>query len=189
MLAAIIAVVAVILDQITKIIIASNLPNEGDSIAFIPGFMSFTRHHNTGGAWSMMDGGGWKWFLLITVSLLAMGAIVFMLVKYYKRHILLTVSLSMILGGAVGNMIDRFRLGYVVDFLHTEFMDFPTFNVADCFITVGTIALGVYIIFFESKIEKRLKAEKEESIADFTETATAEENQPEDTSKETPEND
>jgi len=189
MLAAIIAVVAVILDQITKIIVDINLPNEGDGVAFIPGFMSFTRYHNTGGAWSMMDGGGWKWFLLLTVSLLAMGAIVFMLVKYYKRHILLTVSLSMILGGAIGNMIDRFRLGYVIDFLHTEFMDFPTFNVADCFITVGTIALGVYIIFFESRIEKRLKAEKEASVADFVEPAEPIEEQPQDTSKESTEND
>ena len=89
----------------------------------------------------------------------------FILIKYYKRHVLLNISLAMVLGGAVGNMIDRFRLGYVVDFLDTEFIRFPTFNIADCFITVGAILLGVYIIFFDSKAEKRLKAENEAAHA------------------------
>ncbi len=181
MLAAIIVAAAILLDQITKIIAVTNLEHLGDSASFIPGFMRFQRYHNDGGAWSMFGGGGWKWFFLIAISTLAIGAIVFILVKYYKRHTLLTVSLAMVLGGAVGNMIDRFRLGYVIDFLHTEFIKFPTFNIADCFITVGTILLAVYIIFYETKAEQKAKAQK----AVLEEAAPAE---AEDTSKETTEN-
>lgn len=161
MLAAIIAIIAVIADQVTKHIVNVNLPNEGDSVPFIPGFMSFTRYHNTGAAWSVMDGGGWERVILLTVSFISMGLILFLLIKYYNRHKLFTVSLAMVLGGAVGNMIDRIRLEYVIDFLHTEFIDFPTFNVADSFITVGAVLLAVYVIFFESKVEKRLQAQQE----------------------------
>ena len=63
----------------------------------------------------------------------------------------------------IGNMIDRIRLGYVVDFLTTEFMDFPIFNIADCFVTVGAVLLGIYILFLDAKVEKRLLAEKNAS--------------------------
>ncbi len=164
MLAAIIAIIAVIADQATKLIVVHNIEYKG-SAPFIPGFMRFFHTRNTGGGWSMLNGGGWERFLLISVSLIAMGAVLFILIKYYKRHVLLNISLAMVLGGAVGNMIDRFRLGYVVDFLDTEFIRFPTFNIADCFITVGAILLGVYIIFFDSKAEKRLKAENEAAHA------------------------
>ena len=122
--------------------------------------MKFYYTRNTGAAWSIMDGGGWERILLLTVSILAMGLMLFMLIRYYRRHILLTVSLAMVWGGAMGNMIDRIRLGYVVDFLSTEFIRFPTFNVADSFITVGAVLLAVYIIFFDAKAEARIKAEK-----------------------------
>ena len=159
MLAAIIAIFAVIADQITKYIVVQNIESR-DTIPFIKGFMSFYHTRNTGGGWSILDGGGIERFLLIAVSLCAMGMVVFILVKNYHRHPLLNLSLAMVLGGGVGNMIDRIRLEYVVDFLHTEFIDFPTFNVADCFITVGAILLAVYVIFYDSKVEKRLADEK-----------------------------
>ncbi len=108
----------------------------------------------------MLDGGGWERVLLLFLSLSAMGLIIFILVKFYKRSRLLDISLAMVLGGAAGNMIDRLRLQYVVDFLHTEFMSFPTFNIADCFITVGAALMMVYILFVDPKIEKRPEAEK-----------------------------
>lgn len=160
MLAAIIAIFAIIADQVTKYIVVRNMPNENDSIPFIDGFMRFQRVHNTGGGWSILDDGGWERIVLLGISLIAMGLIVYVLVKFYKRHVLLNVALAMVLGGAVGNMIDRFRLKYVVDFLYTEFIDFPTFNIADCFITVGAVLLCVYVIFFDAKVEKRIKAEQ-----------------------------
>lgn len=160
MLAAIIAIVAVIADQVTKYIVVQNMPNEHDAIPFINGFMRFERIHNEGGGWSILNGGGWERITLLGISLFAMALVIYVMVQFNKRHLLLDISLAMVLGGAVGNMIDRFRLKYVVDFLYTEFIDFPTFNIADCFITVGAILLLVYVIFFDAKVEKRIQAEK-----------------------------
>ncbi len=159
MLAAIIAVLAIIADQVTKYIVVQNIKLH-DEIPFIKGFMSFYHTRNTGGGWSILDGGGAERVVLITVSLCAMALVVFVLAKNYHRHVLMNISLAMVLGGGIGNMIDRIRLQYVVDFLHTEFIDFPTFNIADCFITVGAILLSVYVLFYDSKVEKRLAEEK-----------------------------
>lgn len=156
MLAAIIAIVAVILDQVSKYIVVQNIELRG-SVPFIKGFMSFYHTQNTGAAFSMFSDSRW---VFMVFSVISMGIIVYLLYKEYRRHVLLNISLAMILGGGVGNMIDRVRLGYVVDFFRTEFVDFAIFNVADCFITVGAVLLGVYILFIEPKIEKRLKAEK-----------------------------
>lgn len=161
MLSAIIIVVAVILDQFTKYLVVQNIPLRG-SVPFIDGFMKFYYTRNTGAAWSIMDGSGWERAILLTVSLIAMGAMLFMLIKYYRRHILLTISLSAVFGGALGNMIDRIALGYVVDFLSTEFIEFPTFNIADSFITIGAVLMAVYIIFFDAKAEAKIKAEQAE---------------------------
>lgn len=148
-----------VFDQLTKFFVVENIEFHGE-VPFINGFMKFYHTRNTGAAWSIMDGGGWERFILLAVSVLALGALLFVLIKFYRRHILLTVSLSAVLGGALGNMIDRIRLGYVVDFLATEFIEFPTFNIADSFITVGAILIAVYIIFFDSKVEKHIKAAK-----------------------------
>lgn len=166
MLAAIIIFVAVVGDQLTKyfVVQAASPIIDGKSAwysEFIPKVMSFIYRENTGAAWSIMDGGGAERVFLLTVSLIAMGMMVYILYKFYNRHILLTISLSMVLGGAIGNMIDRIRLGYVVDFLNTEFMKFPTFNIADCFITIGAVLMAVYIIFYDAKVEARIKAEQE----------------------------
>ncbi len=157
MLAAVIAVLAIIADQITKYIVVENIEFKGTA-PFIPGFMSFYHTRNTGAAFSMFSDQRW---VFMVFSFISMGLIIFLLIKEYKRHKLLNIALSMVLGGGIGNMIDRIRFGYVVDFFHTDFMDFAVFNVADCFITVGAVLLGVYVIFFEPKVEKRLKAEKE----------------------------
>ncbi len=157
MLAAVIAVLAIIADQITKYIVVENIDFKCTE-PFIPGFMSFYHTRNTGAAFSMFSDQRW---VFMVFSFISMGLIIFLLIKEYKRHKLLNIALSMVLGGGIGNMIDRIRFGYVVDFFKTEFMDFAVFNVADCFITVGAVLLGVYVIFFEPKVEKRLKAEKE----------------------------
>ena len=159
MLAAIIVILAIVADQLTKYIVVQSIELH-HSKPFIDGFMKFYHTRNTGGGWSILNGGGIERFALIAVSVVAMAAVAFILVKYYRRHILLNISLAMVLGGGIGNMIDRIRLEYVVDFLHTEFIDFPTFNIADCFISVGAVLLAIYILFFDSKVEKRLLAEK-----------------------------
>lgn len=162
MLAAIIAVFAVIADQISKYIVVQNIEYRGE-VPFIKGFMSFYHTRNTGAAFSMLSDSRW---VFMVFSVLAMAIIVYLLIKEYRRHPLLNIALAMVLGGGIGNMIDRIRLGYVVDFFKLEFVDFAIFNVADCFITVGAVLLGVYILFLDAKIEKRLKAQAAEADAD-----------------------
>ena len=162
MLAAIIAVFAIIADQISKYVVVQNIEYHGE-VPFIKGFMSFYHTRNTGAAFSMLSDSRW---IFMVFSVLAMAIIVYLLIKEYRRHPLLNIALAMVLGGGIGNMIDRFRLGYVVDFFKLEFIDFAIFNVADCFITVGAILLGVYILFLDAKIEKRLKAQADEAAAE-----------------------
>jgi len=156
MLAAVITAVAVLLDQISKSIVVNGLPLYGEA-RFIPGVLSFYHTRNTGAAFSMLSDRRWVFMLL---SCFAIVAITVMLYFWRSRHVLLTVSLSMILGGGIGNMIDRIVNGYVTDFFRVDFVDFAVFNVADSFITVGAVLLGVYIIFFEPKVERRLAESK-----------------------------
>ena len=156
MLAAVITAVAVLLDQISKSIVVNGLPLYGEA-RFIPGVLSFYHTRNTGAAFSMLS--DWRWVFML-LSCVAIVAITVMLYFWRSRHVLLTVSLSMILGGGIGNMIDRIVNGYVTDFFRVDFVDFAVFNVADSFITVGAVLLGVYIIFFEPKVERRLAESK-----------------------------
>lgn len=156
MLAAVITAVAVLLDQISKSIVVNGLPLYGEA-RFIPGVLSFYHTRNTGAAFSMLSDRRWVFMLLSCVAIVA---ITVMLYFWRSRHVLLTVSLSMILGGGIGNMIDRIVNGYVTDFFRVDFVDFAVFNVADSFITIGAVLLGVYIIFFEPKVERRLAESK-----------------------------
>lgn len=124
----------------------------GEKIPVINDFFYLAHYKNTGAAWGIMA--GWRFFL-IPVTIIVSIILAYYLVKSDNR--LFKVSLSMILGGAIGNLIDRsFREGGVVDFLDFHFgsYNFPTFNVADCFIVIGTILLSYYILFI-------LKDEKE----------------------------
>lgn len=155
MLAAIIAIFAVIADQITKYLVVENFELY-EVKPFIPYVMSLKYTQNRGAAFSMLSDQRWVFMVLSTV---AMGLMIYILIKEYRRHPLLNISLSMVLGGGIGNMIDRVRLEYVVDFFRFDFVDFAIFNVADCFITIGAVLMMVYIIFFEPKVEKRIQAE------------------------------
>ncbi len=144
------AVLVVLFDQLTKQLILRHY-QLGDS-TYVTGFFNIVRAHNTGAAFSFLAGGsGWqRWFFVA----LATGAAVFIvwLLRSHHGQKLFAFSLSMILGGAVGNVIDRLMHGYVVDFLdfHWAFLSpifyrghFPAFNVADAAITIGAIGLIV----------------------------------------------
>lgn len=165
MLAAIITVLIIVADQVSKyFVVKSATPVDvlldGKGVwtkSFIPKILSLDYEENTGAAFSMFSEPNQRWIFML-FSFISMGIIVFLLVKEYKRHPLLTVSLSMVLGGGIGNMIDRIRLGYVVDFFHVDFFEFAVFNVADSFVSVGAVLLAVYVLFFEGKVEKRLQA-------------------------------
>ncbi len=134
------ALVMVIADQGSKWLASVSL----DYASPVPVFFWFnlTLHHNEGAAFSFLSGaGGWqRWFF----SLLALGvsaAIAWWLTRPDARQRMLALGLSLVLGGALGNLLDRVRLGYVVDFISVHYRDwyFPTFNVADAAISVGAV--------------------------------------------------
>ena len=147
-----VAVVAA--DQWTKYLTVSNISLYQD-IDFIPGFLGLTYVQNTGAAFSSFEGQQWLFALIFLIFTAA-------IIWEYKRKSMDFSTferwcIAAIYGGGLGNMIDRVRLGYVVDMIRTEFMNFPVFNVADCFITCGCIAMMVSLILFNKEFWKEEK--------------------------------
>ncbi len=145
----IVAGLTILLDQVTKLIILKYL-SAYQTITVIPGFFNITRVHNPGGAFGFLAGQTHqiRITLFILVSLLAAGFILYLYVKTPRKHPFLLAGLSLIFGGAVGNLIDRFRYGAVVDFLDFDLylMHWPAFNLADSAISIGMAVLLFFII-------------------------------------------
>ena len=152
MLLAVAGITAV--DQITKFLVVQNIPLYGQ-VPAVPGLFHLTYVQNTGAAFSMLRGAQWLFaliFLVLTV------AVVWDMVKKVMPFTRLERWLVVcIYAGGLGNMIDRVRLGYVVDMIEVEFMNFAVFNVADCFITCGCIGLMLHLIFFNKDFWKEEK--------------------------------
>ena len=140
----------VVLDQISKILISSNLAL-GESLNLLP-FLNFTLIHNTGIAFSFFDEGGniSRWLLVLTVSGI-LSYLLFLMYKKTPKNWLELMSLILIISGGLGNLVDRVFLGYVVDFVHVFYQDysFYVFNMADSYITVGIILNLSYLFFVE----------------------------------------
>ncbi len=144
------ALLVIVLDQLTKTLILGSF--QLNDTRPITSFFNLTRHHNTGAAFSFLAGAsGWQRWFFIGLGFLATGFIVWMLKKYPAQK-LFCFAVTMIMGGALGNVIDRALHGYVVDFLQFRFAllepifrggYFPTFNVADSAITLGAVLLIV----------------------------------------------
>ena len=150
-LMALFALGIVALDQYTKYLTVANIPL-GGHVDAIPGLFNFTYVQNTGAAWSSFEGMTW---LFVLIFVLFTVAIVWEFSKKrwgfttFERWLIVAVY-----GGGLGNMVDRVRMGYVVDMVNLDFMEFPVFNVADCFITCGCILLIVHLVFFNKKFWK-----------------------------------
>ncbi len=134
------SVLALILDQISKIWIDANM-SLYESIPVMPSF-SITYAHNYGAAFSFLsDAGGWqRWFFAGLAGTISIGIVIW--IKQLKpEETLSAISLSLILGGAIGNLIDRVMYGYVIDFLDVYYQSYhwPIFNIADSAITVGVM--------------------------------------------------
>ena len=133
-------------DQLTKFLVVANIPMFAD-VPFLPGIVQLTYVQNTGAAFSAFQGMQWLFALVFVVLT------VLLVWEYFKKPMPFTtferVMLACVYGGGLGNMIDRLRLGYVVDMIETQFIEFPVFNVADCFITCGCILLMVSLFFFK----------------------------------------
>lgn len=129
----------IIIDMVTKFLF------EGKDIMLIPNFISILSHHNTGAAWGILSG---KLWILIIVTVLFVGAIIGFDIWQKIESKLYSVAIAFIVGGAIGNIIDRIAFGYVRDFIKLEFMEFPIFNFADSFLCVGVVLLIIYLLFF-----------------------------------------
>ena len=140
-------------DQLLKYWVVQHL-EIGQSAAFLPGLVRLTRLHNTGAAWGSFSG---RTALLTAVTVVLLLAVVWLVVKKIVRHPLGLCAAMLVLGGGIGNMIDRVFRGYVVDMFDLEFMDYPIFNLADCFVVVGVILGAVYYLWFYDKYDGRKK--------------------------------
>ncbi len=138
-----------ILDQTAKFF-AVGLLSEMKTIPLWKDVFHFTYHQNTGGAWGMLE--NHTWILTLVTFFIIVAVVSYMVFKRPKNKWLLT-GITFIVGGAVGNLIDRVRLGYVIDFFDFTVIDFPIFNVADSFITIGAIIFCIYVIFMSDKKE------------------------------------
>ena len=134
MLSILIAVLTVIADQISKYLCRAFL-HDG-SIDVIPGVLRFTYVENKGAAFGMMSGQRW---IFILFSIVIIAVLAYAIFRFRHYHVLARISFGLLLGGGIGNMIDRLFLGYVVDF------------IADCGVTVGCVLLTVYLLFLDGR--------------------------------------
>lgn len=161
MLYAIVAVIALIIDQAVKYWATANIVLNTGTKEFIPGFIQFTNIHNTGAAFSILEGA--RWFFVI-LCLVFVTLIVYVLVSDIISAPGARWSAVIVMAGAIGNCIDRLICGYVVDMLEFEFMKFPVFNVADIYITVGAILFVIFTLL-EKPGKKPAKAGAAEKAA------------------------
>ena len=151
---ALFAGVIVAADQISKLWVLEAIPLY-TRVPVIDGLFHLTYVQNTGAAFSAFEGAQWLFaliFLFLTVCILW---------EFPKKKLPFSTlerwCIAAIYGGGLGNMIDRLRLGYVVDMIEVEFIQFPVFNVADCFITCGCILMMISLVFFNKEFWKEEK--------------------------------
>jgi len=152
------------LDQLVKYWAVHSLKSEG-SMRFIHigdfKILDLTYLENDGAIFGSMS--GQRWFLIGFTSLVLIGGI-YLMFRFMKRSKVLTTAIALFVAGGIGNIIDRIRLGYVVDMFDIKLFRFAVFNVADIYVTVAFAMLIVYSIFIDPRIEKAKKAEAEKPV-------------------------
>ena len=153
----------IVCDQVSKRVIVATKPT---GVTVIPHILNFTYITNDGAAWGMLDDHRWVFMLMSVIGIIA-----FSLYLFGKKqgHRWIDIGLAFVIGGGIGNMIDRVFLGEVVDFLETAFMNFPIFNVADSFVCVGAAILLVALVVDIIREEKQSKEQKKVSHEGDTE--------------------
>ena len=138
-------------DQLAKYLTVANIPLFSD-VPFIPGLLQLTYVQNTGAAFSSFQGQQWLFAVMFVIFT---GVILW---EFFKKPMPFTKlerwCIAAVYAGGLGNMIDRVRLGYVVDMIETTFMEFPVFNLADCFITCGCAVLMVHLVLWNKNFWK-----------------------------------
>ncbi|MED4202655.1 signal peptidase II [Neobacillus mesonae] len=148
-----IALFVVALDQVTKWLIEHKM-YLGESIPIVDNFLYITSHRNRGAAWGILQGQMWLFYVITVIVIIG---IMYYLHKAAKGKLLLGVSLALMLGGAIGNFIDRVVRKEVVDFIHTYIFsyNFPVFNIAD-----SALVIGVGLLMILMLLEERQSKEK-----------------------------
>ncbi len=154
----VVAALLVVLDQVVKYLVRTGIPL-GESVPLIPHIIELTYIKNTGAAFSSFSN---STFLLGLVSAAVSVVLAVVLAKKVVRHPFGRWPVALTLAGAVGNMIDRFLMGYVTDMFRTLFINFAVFNVADICVVVGVIALVLYVLLGWEKYEGRKDEKKDE---------------------------
>lgn len=146
------SIVVVVVDQLSKFYVSENLAAQPPME--LTSWLNIILAHNTGAAFSFLgDAGGWqRWFFVILSSVVSVVLVVW-LIRLPKTDMCLANALALILGGAVGNLIDRAWFGYVVDFIdfHIDTWHYATFNIADSAIFVGAILMLIDAFFLSSE--------------------------------------
>jgi len=140
------SVAIIALDQLTKLWVLTSLP-EYTAIPVIDGFWNWYRTYNTGAAFSFLsDAGGWQQYFFATLAVVICGLLTFWLTRTPRRDWKTALPFALVIGGAVGNVIDRLQHGHVVDFVQWYWRDhyWPAFNVADSAIVVGAIGIALF---------------------------------------------
>ena len=150
MLYAVLVAALVGLDQLVKFLVRANIPLGGD-VPFLPHILQLTYVQNTGAAFSILSRHTW---VLALVSLAASVFLAVLLVRRVFPQPFAMFCLSLVLAGAVGNLIDRVALGFVTDMFETLFMNFAVFNVADICVVCGGIAFCAYYLLCHGKEER-----------------------------------
>ncbi len=172
-------IVTVFLDQLTKYLTVLHL-KPIDTLPIIEDVLHLTYVENTGAAFGMMKDA--RWVFMVVSSVAIIGILGYMVYRAYVKkdplHWMESLSLSLIVGGGIGNMIDRTLLGYVVDMIDCRFINFAVFNVADSFVCIGAGLMILYLVILtvkEYKMEKAAKtalAEGEEISAESGDAGT-----------------
>lgn len=147
-------ILIVAFDRITKYFAKLYLYGKGAK-TFIKGVAEFVYAENTGVAFSLFSGG--RWFFIILTAVAVIACIFYMFKGNGNKNLWMFWSLGVIVSGAIGNLIDRIFLGYVIDFINPTFVNFAVFNIADCAVTLGAISLIAYLLVDIFKGEKKEK--------------------------------
>lgn len=145
-------------DQLVKLWVVRHL-ELFETMALLPGLVELKYVQNTGGGWSVLSEHTW---LLSLLTVVIMAVVAVLMVRRVIRHPLGLWACTLILAGGLGNLIDRVRLGYVVDMFNFQFMNYPVFNVADICIVIGMILGAVYYLFFYEKVDAPRRRRGEE---------------------------
>lgn len=138
-------------DQAVKLYVVSHL-GLYETAPLLPGIVELFYIQNTGGGFSILTN---HTLLLTVLTAVLMAVIAFLLAKRIFPHPLAMWMLTLILGGGLGNLVDRIRLGYVVDMFNFQFMNYPVFNVADILVVCGTIGFAAYYVLLHDKITEK----------------------------------